>query len=124
MVVHPDQSTHIPNTYRGSSKKMQSQPCFFTKSVEFGRAELSFFSPDSSSRDLQSGHGFRACSLKNKRNKLDLHTCGRQKREKNSLTKSVRFWSPELEMIPKRSARQARIFSQMLGLKNLEDLAK
>ena len=34
------------------------KPCFFTKSVRFGRAELPLIFPESSSRDLQSGHGF------------------------------------------------------------------
>ena len=32
-----------PGIYRVSLKQMQSQPCFFTKSVRIGRAELFFF---------------------------------------------------------------------------------
>ena len=45
------------------------KPCFFAKSVRFGRTELS-------TRDLQFEHGFKACSFKNKGNKLDFHTFG------------------------------------------------
>ena len=52
------------------------KPCFHTKSVRFGRTELFFFSPESSPRDLQFGHGFRTCSLENTRKKLDFHTFG------------------------------------------------
>ena len=56
------------------------------------------FFPCSKSRDLQSEHGFRACSFKNKGNKLDFHTFSDQKAEKKrkSGTTSVEFWSPEL----------------------------
>ena len=42
---------------------------FFTKSVEFGFGELSISRICEESQDLQSGHGFKACSFKNKRNK-------------------------------------------------------
>ena len=49
------------------------QPCFFTKSVRFGRTELSICRICAESRDLQSGHGFRACSFKTKRKKLNFH---------------------------------------------------
>ena len=49
------------------------QPCFFTKSVKFGFGELSICRISAESRDLQSGHGFRACSFKNKRKKLNFH---------------------------------------------------
>ena len=45
----------------------KSGPCFFTKSVKFGFGELSISQICAESRDLQSGHGFRACSFKNKR---------------------------------------------------------
>ena len=54
------------------------KPCFDTKSVRFGRTELSLRLSKSSSRDLQSGHGFEACSFKNKRKKLNFHTFGSQ----------------------------------------------
>ena len=54
------------------------QPCFFTKSVKFGFGELSFCWIGAESRDLQSGHGLRACSLKHKANKLDFHMFGAQ----------------------------------------------
>ena len=43
----------------------KSQPCFFTKSVRFGRTELSICRICAEWRDLQSEHDFRACSLKN-----------------------------------------------------------
>ena len=74
----------IPGIYRGSLKKIQAQPCFVTKSVRFARTELFFCFPESSSRDLQSGHGFEACSFKNKRKKLDFHTFGGQDTEKKT----------------------------------------
>ena len=55
----------------------KSGPLFVTKSVRFGRTELFFFLfLESSSWDLQSEHGFRACSSKNKGNKLDFHIFG------------------------------------------------
>ena len=41
-----------------------------------------FFFPCSKSRDLQSGHGFRACSFKNKGKQLDFHIFGGQKTNK------------------------------------------
>ena len=72
--------------------------CFFTKSVKFGFGELSISQICAESRDLQSGHGFRACSFKNKRKKLDFHTCWDQTTEKkrNSGTKSGEIRSPEV----------------------------
>ena len=101
------------------------KPCFFTKSVRCGRAKLSFLFAEPSSRDLHFGHGFRALSFKNKRNKLDFHTSGgfkepktkksnldfhtgvkldfhtfggsnNEKRKRNKLMKSVKCWSLEL----------------------------
>ena len=42
------------------------------------------------------------------------------KHNETKMTTSVKLWSPELYTRPKRSARPPRIFSQMLGLKNLE----
>ena len=80
-------------------KKWKSQPCFVTKSVRFGRTELLFFFPCSKSRDLGPEHGFRACSFKNKRKKLDFDIFGVNKNEKQKWqirAKSVKCWSPEL----------------------------
>ena len=53
--------------------KWKLQPAFFTKSVKFGFGELSISRICAESRDLQSGHGFRACSVKTKRKKLNCH---------------------------------------------------
>ena len=72
-----------PGYRRHGSNHKKSRPCFVTKSVRFGRTELLFFFPCSKSRDLQSEHGFRACSFKNIREKLDFHTFWDQKAEKN-----------------------------------------
>ena len=60
----------------GSGVRWKSGPCFFTKSVKFGFGELSIRRICAKSQDLQSGHGFGACSFKNKRNKFDFHTFG------------------------------------------------
>ena len=77
---------------------MKVTTCFFTKSVKFGFGELSICWICAESRDLQSGHGFRACSFKNKRKKLDFHTFWDETADKKRKrrTKSVEFWSPEL----------------------------
>ena len=82
----------------GEGFRSSSGPCFFTKSVKVGFGELSISRICAESRDLQSGHGFRACSFKSKRKKLDFHTFWDHKTEKKqkSGTKSVDFWSPEL----------------------------
>ena len=56
--------------------------CFFTKSVKFGFGELSICRICAESRDLGPGHGFRACSFKNKGKKLDFHIFGVQKMKK------------------------------------------
>ena len=64
--------------------KWKTRPCFFTKSVKFRFGELSIGLSCSKSRDLQSEHGFRACSFKNKGEKLDFHTFGGQQ----SITKT------------------------------------
>ena len=45
------------------------------------RAPIKAF--ERSPRDLALGHGFRACSLKNKRRKLDVHNCSVKKLQKN-----------------------------------------
>ena len=79
-----------PDYRRHGSNHKKSRPCFVTKSVRFGCTELLFF-PCSKSRDLQSEHGFRACSFQNIMKKLDVRTLKR-----NSGTKSVEFWSLEL----------------------------
>ena len=107
-------------------KKWKSQSSFVTKSVGFGRTELLFFFPCSKSRDLGPGHCFRACSFKNKGKKVDFHeTFGlwgvkKPKKKRKSGTKSVKCWSPELWMRPKRSGRSAQIFSRILDVKILE----
>ena len=62
-----------PGIYRASLKKMQSKPCFYTKSVRLGCAELSFCRIRRKSRDLQFEHGFRTYSFKHKGKKLDVH---------------------------------------------------
>ena len=56
--------------------KWKSRPCFDTKSVRFGRTELSISRTGGESRDLEIGHGFRACSFKSNGKKLDFHTLG------------------------------------------------
>ena len=81
---------------RHGSNHKKSRPCFFTKSVRFGRTELLFFFPCSKSRDLQSEHGFRACSFKRIRNKLKFHCDQKAEKKRKSGTKSVECWSPEL----------------------------
>ena len=62
-----------PGYRRHGSNDKKSGPCFFTKSVKFGFGELSICRICAESRDLQSGHGFRACSCKHKRKKLNFH---------------------------------------------------
>ena len=72
-----------PGYRRHGSNHKKSGPCFFTKSVKFGFGELSIGRICAESRDLGPEHGFRACSFKNKRKKLDFHTFWDQKTEKN-----------------------------------------
>ena len=55
------------NRGRSHQVAVEPQPCFVTKSVKFRFGELSFGASGSKSRDLQSGHGFRTCSLKTQR---------------------------------------------------------
>ena len=62
-----------PGYRRHGSNHKKSRPCFVTKSVRFGRTELSISQICAESRDLQSGHGFRACSFKKKGEKLNFH---------------------------------------------------
>ena len=62
--------------------KWKLQPCFFTMSVKFGFGELSICRICAESRDFEFEPGFRACSLKSKRKKLDFHICGGRKNEK------------------------------------------
>ena len=91
-------------------KTQKVRPCFFTKSVLLGRTELSICRICAESRDLQSEHGFEACSLKHKGKRLDFHTFGGQKSEKKTKiwTKSVKFWSPEVWMGGNGCGRLAR----------------
>ena len=74
------------------------RPCFFTKSVKFRSFEVFLVPFESSRRDLESEHGFEACSLKNKGNNLDFRTFGGQQSEKKNekLDKSVKCLSFEL----------------------------
>ena len=65
-----------PGYRRHGSNHKKSGPCFFTKSIKFGRTELSICRSCADSRDLQSEHGFRACSFKSKGKKLEFHTFG------------------------------------------------
>ena len=106
----------FPAIYRVSLKKWKSRPALCHQVGEIWSYRAVIFFPCSKSRDLGPGHGFRACSFKNKGTKLDFHILG-VKKTKKKLTKSVKCWSPELQMIPKRCGRLARIFSQGLGLK-------
>ena len=62
------------NRGRSHQVAVEPQPCFVTKSVKFKFGDLSFGASGSKSRDLQSGHGFRTCSLNNQMKKLDFHT--------------------------------------------------
>ena len=88
---------HMPTINRVSPKEVKSEPCFFTKTVRFGREKLSLFFLESSSRVLQPGHGFRACSFKSERKHLDFHMFGVKKRKKlKQMKNSVKCWSPEL----------------------------
>ena len=48
------------------------------------------FFPCSKSRDLGPEHGFRACSFKNKGNKLDFHIFGVQKMKKKKTKKQMK----------------------------------
>ena len=68
------EATKLPSP--GNSKirrilvRFGSKPSFVTKSIRFGRTELLFFLFESSQRDLQFGHGFRACLKKIKKLKI------------------------------------------------------
>ena len=107
-----------PGYRRHGSNHKKSRPCFFTKSVKFGFGELSICRICAESRDLQSGHGFRACSFKNKRKKLDFHTFCDQPTEKKTekwneigrilvpgaLNLSKKMWKTGADNFPKSSA--------------------
>ena len=80
---------------------------FFTKSVKFGFCELSICRICAESRDLQSGHGFRACSFKNKRTKLKFHE--KWKSQPCFDTKSVRSGRTELSFSLESSPRDLAI---------------
>ena len=66
-----------------SPKKVKSEPCFFAKSFRIARAALAFLCSGILISRLQSVHGFRACSLKDKRKQLDFIFLGFKKRTKN-----------------------------------------
>ena len=66
-------------------------PCFFTKLVKFGFGELSISRICAESRDLQSGHAFRAGSFKNKRKKLDCHTFAFQTNKTKTKNKTEKW---------------------------------
>ena len=83
-----------PGYRRHGSNHKKSRPCFFTKSVKFGFGELSISRICAESRDLQSEHGFRACSFKNKGNKLDFHILGVKKP-----TKKTKKWNEIGQML-------------------------
>ena len=68
-----------PGYHRQGSNHKQVQACFVTVNSGFG--ELSICASCSKSRDLQSEHGFRACSFQDKGNKLDFHTFWDQRTE-------------------------------------------
>ena len=55
-----------------------------TKSVKFRFGELSICRICAESRDLGPEHGFRACSFKNEREKLDFHVLGGHKTKKKT----------------------------------------
>ena len=81
-------------------KNTKSATLFFTKSVKFMSFEVFLVPFESSRRDLESEHGFEACSFENKGNNLDFRSFGGQKSEKRTKirTKLVKFWSPEVWM--------------------------
>ena len=64
-------------------------PYFFTKSVKFGFGELSISWICAESRDLQSGHGFRACSLKKKEKIGFSYLGGSQKPKKTKMWNEI-----------------------------------
>ena len=94
-------SHQFPGIYRVSLKKWKSRPCFVTKSVKF-RSFEEFFRPiENSRRDLQSEHGFEACSLKHKGKRLDFHTFRGQKSETKTkqfdeIGQMLVFWAENL----------------------------
>ena len=65
---------HLMSSVTMDSAWTISGNLFFTKSVKFGFGELSIGRICPESRDLGPGHGFRACSFENIREKLDFHT--------------------------------------------------
>ena len=75
----------------GGSVKVATFFCHQVGQIWSYRAVIFF--PCSKSRDLQSEHGFRACSFENIRDKLDFHTfCNQETEQKRkSGTTSVEF---------------------------------
>ena len=66
----------------GKNGKMKVATFFCHQVGQIWSYRAVIFFPCSKSRDLQSGHGFRACSLKNKGEKLDFHIFGGHKTNK------------------------------------------
>ena len=105
----PALGTRVPQENMENVRKTQNiwklkvKTCFVTKSVWFGHTELLVFFPKSSPRDLQFGHGFRACALKNKGNKWNFILLGVKP---SFATKSVRFGRTELSIC--RTCRESR----------------
>ena len=62
---------------------MKDATLFFHQVGQIRVGELSIGLSCSKSRDLQSEHGFRACSFKNKGKNLDVHTFGSQQTKTN-----------------------------------------
>ena len=83
------------------------------------------FFPCSKSRDLGPEHGFRACSFKNKGNKLDFHIFGVNKKQKMKNLEEIgqMLVSRALDLTKKIRKIAADIFAKS-GLENLEKRRK
>ena len=84
VVILSSNTEHISRVAWKKATEQKVRPCFFTKSVKFKSFEVFFRPIESSRRDLQSEHGFEACSLKNKGKMLDFLSFGGQKSEKKT----------------------------------------
>ena len=69
----------------------RARPCFVTKSVRFRSFDVFLVPFESSRRDLESEHGFEACSLKYKGKVLDFHAFGGQTSEKKQKIKRIKL---------------------------------